>query len=234
MRPHVVCLMEISLDGRIHPSRWTRSPDGDPKAWGKVYEKTHAALQGDAWLVGRVTMAEMSKSGPMPAPPPIEITRPYHFAEGAEKPYAVALDRRGVLDFDKPAIGGDHVVVLVGPDVSDTHLAKLANAGVSYVVAPDAAMDLRAILGVLRSELGIERRLVEGGGKTCGAMLAAGVVDEVSLLVAPAIDGGVGVDGVFDVPEPGGLAGKTQLRLLSAEVVEHGQVHLRYAVLPPA
>ena len=26
-RPSVICRMMVSLDGRIHPSRWTRSPD---------------------------------------------------------------------------------------------------------------------------------------------------------------------------------------------------------------
>jgi riboflavin biosynthesis pyrimidine reductase len=31
--------------------------------------------------------------------------------------------------------------------------------------------------------------LVEGGGNVNGSLLAAGVVDEISLLVAPAIDG---------------------------------------------
>jgi hypothetical protein len=29
MKPHVICHMMVSLDGRIHPSRWTASPDGE-------------------------------------------------------------------------------------------------------------------------------------------------------------------------------------------------------------
>jgi len=29
MKPHVICHMMVSLDGRIHPSRWTASPDGN-------------------------------------------------------------------------------------------------------------------------------------------------------------------------------------------------------------
>lgn len=57
-RPHVVCHMMVSLDGRIHPSRWTASPDGTRGDWSRVYEEVHAALDGHAWIVGRVTMAE--------------------------------------------------------------------------------------------------------------------------------------------------------------------------------
>ena len=33
MKPHVICHMMVSLDGRIHPSRWTASPDGNVKDW---------------------------------------------------------------------------------------------------------------------------------------------------------------------------------------------------------
>ena len=76
MKPHVVCHMMVSLDGRIHPSRWTASPDGNVKEWAKVYEDVHGTLAGDAWLVGRVTMAEMSKGTPHPPSRPEKVARP--------------------------------------------------------------------------------------------------------------------------------------------------------------
>lgn len=55
-------------------------------------------------------------------------------------------------------------------------------------------------------------------------------VDDISLLVAPAIDGALGITGVFEVPGPAGLVGEARLRFLSSEPLEHGLVHLRYAV----
>lgn len=230
MKPHVICLMVSSLDGRIHPSRWTKSPDGGPKEWSKVYEDLHGKLEGDAWLVGRVTMAEMSKATAHPPAATSTIERPHHFAKRDAKTYAIAFDRSGKLHFDKPDVGGDHVVVLLGPAVTDAHLAGLASAGVSYVVAPDDSMAVRPLLELLGHELGIKRLLVEGGGNVNGSMLAAGVVDEISLLVAPAIDGALGITGVFEVPDKAGLAGKVRLRFTSVETLEHGTVHLRYAV----
>ena len=48
--------------------------------------------------------------------------------------------------------------------------------------------------------------------------------------MAPAIDGALGVTGVFEVPEPTGLAGKVRLRFLGTEALAHGVVHLRYVV----
>ena len=46
MKPHVICHMMVSLDGRIHPSRWTASPDGNRQDWTKVYEDVHGTLSG--------------------------------------------------------------------------------------------------------------------------------------------------------------------------------------------
>ncbi|HSY24950.1 MAG TPA: RibD family protein [Polyangiaceae bacterium] len=233
MKPHVICHMLVSLDGRIHPSRWTESPDGGRKEWSRVYEDVHGKLEGDAWLVGRVTMAEMSKGTPHPPASHGAVERPHHFAKRAAKPYAIAFDREGKLHFTKADSGGDHVVVLLGPDVTDAHLAELAGDGVSYVVAPDEAMDAKALLDLLGRELGIKRLLVEGGGNVNGSLMAAGVVDEISLLVAPAIDGALGITGVFEVPDAVGLAGKVRLRFTSSETLAHGLVHLRYAVESP-
>lgn len=230
MKPHVICHMLISLDGRIHPSRYTASPDGNRQDWTKAYEDVHVALAADGWLVGRVTMAEMNKGTPHPPSLPGKVARPHHFARRDAGSYAIAVDRSGKLHFAKADVGGDHVVVLLGPGVPDSHLAELAGDGISYVVAPDEAMAPRPLLEVLGRELGLKRLLLEGGGNVNGSFLAAGVVDELSLLLAPAVDGAVGITGVFEVPEPAGLAGKVRLRFLGSQALEHGMVHLRYAV----
>jgi riboflavin biosynthesis pyrimidine reductase len=88
------------------------------------------------------------------------------------------------------------------------------------------------LLELLGSELGIQRLLVEGGGNVNGSLMAAGMVDEISIIIAPALDGALGVTGVFEVPDARGLAGKARLRLTFNETLDHGLVHLRYAVEP--
>jgi riboflavin biosynthesis pyrimidine reductase len=229
MKPYVICHMMSSLDGRLHPSRWTESRDGNRAQWSRVYETLHKALEGDAWIVGRVTMAEMTKASPHAVPGPIEVGRPHHFAMRDAANYAIALDPSGKLHFDKGNIDGDHLVVLLGRDTPDAHLAELASDGVSYVVAEDAEMNLSEMLYVLGRELGIRRLLLEGGAGINGSFFAAGLVDELSLLIAPAVDGRS--DSVTII-ESGtvGLAGKAQLSLTSCEALGHGLVHLRYAV----
>ena len=226
-RPYVICHMLVSLDGRIHPSRWTASPDGSRSNWSEAYERIHREMGADAWLIGRVTMAEMSKAAAHAPAGPYAPPRPAHLA-GKPGPFGIALDPSGKLHFAKPEISGDPVVVLLGPDVPDSHLAELQADGISYLVAAEDPMNVAAMLETLGRELGINRLLLEGGGHTNGQFLRAGLVDEVSLLVAPAIDGGDGVSGVFDAGEA--LGDVACLSLLGAETLEHGLVHLRYRV----
>lgn len=229
MKPHVICHMIASLDGSLHPSRFTASPDGSRSDWSGIYERIHQSLEGDAWIVGRVTMAEMSKAGPHAPKDVGAVDRSHHFATRRASTYAVALDPSGKLHFSGGEVSGDHVVVLLGHDVPDSHLAELSADGVSYIVAETAEMDLAAMLDVLGRELGIRRLLLEGGATINGSFFAAGLVDELSLIVAPALDGRAGCQSFVEFGESG-LAGKAQLSLTSWESVGHGAVHLRYAV----
>ena len=230
MKPHVSILMVTSIDGRLHPSRFTSSPDGTRRDWSAQYEKVHASLKSDAWLVGRVTMAEMSKAAAHPPSTHSAVRRPIHVAQADAKSFAVALDPSGKVHFARGDVGGDHVIVLLGKDVPDSHLAELAGDGVSYIVAEKKEIDLTAALDVLVREFGIKHLVVEGGAATNGAFLVAGLVDELRVLVAPALDGGENVQGI--VAWRDGLAGKTRLQFKSADALGNGVVDLRYAVLP--
>lgn len=233
MKPYVICLMMTSPDGSLHPSRWTKSPDGSRSDWSGLYEKVHGEHKGNAWMVGRVTMAEISKTGPHAPSEPGQVARPHHFASRAAKTYAIALDPSGKVHFSSGELYGDHVVVLLGRDVPDSHLAELAADGVSYLVFETAELDVGAMLSVLGDELGIHRILLEGGANVNGSMMAAGLVDELSLVVAPALEAKTGSDRVVEFGTEG-LAGKVELSLIGCEPLSHGALHIRYSVRKPA
>ena len=61
MKPHVICLMASSVDGRTLHSRWR------PQGGAALFEQVHDELAGDAWLVGRVTGQEFAKGKAYPA-----------------------------------------------------------------------------------------------------------------------------------------------------------------------
>ena len=231
MRPYVICLMESSIDGRLHPSRWTRSPDGTPKEWSAIYSSTHEGLNADAWIVGRVTMAEMAKGKPHAPDSALRQQRPHHFAAGHDKPYAIALDPNGKLHFAKSDVGGDHVVVLLGRDVPDSHLAELAGDGISYLVSDGPEIDLAIALETLHGHLAIERLALEGGGGINGSFLAARLVDELIVIIGPAVDGRTDSRTIVEAGEAG-LIGRVKLSLRTCETLMHGAVRLTYSVTP--
>lgn len=227
-RPRIICLMTLSIDGGLHPSRYTESPDGTTKDWTRVYEDLHERYDADGWIVGRVTMAEMAKGEPRASETPDAPPRPSLFQAREASSFAITVDRAGKIRFAKPDIGGDHVVVLLGSRVTDAHLAELAANGVSYLVSGTAEIDLGDALTTLRRELGVETLLLEGGAGINGAFLAAGLVDELSVVIAPALDGGVDAERIVAAGD--GLKGKVTLSLFACEQLAAGTVNLRYHV----
>ena len=92
MKPHVVCLMASSVDGRTLHSRWR------PKGSGAdLFERVHDELAGDAWLVGRVTGQEFAKGKPYPDSTKETFPRAPWFARRDAKAYGIVLDAHGKI-----------------------------------------------------------------------------------------------------------------------------------------
>ncbi|WP_237480414.1 dihydrofolate reductase family protein [Lichenibacterium dinghuense] len=226
MKPHVTVHMITSVDGRIRTSRWS------PFEGRGEYEKVHDLLEGDAWMCGRVTMSGYAR-GTAPYPATDErLPRTDHVAKRDAPSYAVALDASGKLVWGRDAIDADHLVVVLSEAVPDAHLAGLRHDGVSYVFGGRHEIDFGRVLESLNREFGIGRLIVEGGGRINGSLLKAGAVDELSLLLAPAVDGLAGGGALFDydgAPDDATAKG-LRLTLLSSQPREGGVMWLRYRV----
>jgi hypothetical protein len=138
MKPHVICHMCASVDGRTLPSRWR--PENTVAAG--LFERLHEELDGDAWLVGRVTGQEFAKGKTYPASTKESIPRQAWFARQDAKAYGIVLDADGKIVWGRSDIGGDPIVVAVSEKVSDAHLAGLRSEGVSYFFAGKTDLDL--------------------------------------------------------------------------------------------
>jgi riboflavin biosynthesis pyrimidine reductase len=116
--------------------------------------------------------------------------------------------------------------------VSDAHLAGLRSEGVSYFFAGQSHLDLTLALGVLNRELGVKRLLLEGGDGSNGAFLRAGLVDELNLILCPAVDGAKGAPSVFDSTEreTERRAPVTAMALESSRTLDGGALLLRYRI----
>ena len=227
-RPRVICHMMTSIDGRIVTDGWPMSPEGR-----KQYELLHATYEPDGWLCGRVTMELHFASG---VRPDADVVREYHgppredfVAPGEHESYAFALDSHGRLVWESGEIEGDHVVAILTTRVSDEYLATLRARGVSYLLAGSPDLDLPLALDKIGERFGVRTLMLEGGGGINGSMLRAGLVDEVSVLVAPVVDGRVGTAALFDVE--GANVAPRRLKLQSVEQRADDVLWLRYKVL---
>lgn len=247
-RPKVVVIQAASADGRL-----TLSPDtlllfGDER-WNAVagegselWSRLKAQLEPGAILEGSGSLV-LDGTTPDPLPPVTEdtaglwedflpdeiVNRPGH------RGWFTVVDSRGRVrwlykEFPGEEWAGWYLMVLVARQTPAEYLAYLRREKIPYLVAGDARVDLRAALGKLADRLGITCVLSEAGGRLNGALLRAGLIDEVNLDIFPALIGGTATPSLFDSPEllPGELP--TRLSLISAEARDDGHVWLRYAI----
>jgi len=226
-RPRVICHMLASLDGRIVTDGWPLSAEGR-----KQYELVHATYEPDGWLCGRVTMQLHFASGVRDE---TEVARQYSgspredfVAPGSHTSFAFVVDPRGKLRWESNEIDGDHVVAICNERVSEDYLSALRESGVSYVLAGLSDVDLPLALDRIGERFGVRTLMLEGGGGINGSMLRAGVIDEISVLVAPVVDGRVGTAALFDVE--GARMSPHRLALESLEQRADDVLWLRYRV----
>jgi riboflavin biosynthesis pyrimidine reductase len=123
-------------------------------------------------------------------------------------------------------------VAVLGEQVPGDYLAELREDGVSYLFAGPDGSNLHRAMHTLGEAFGVKTILLEGGGRINGAFLKARLIDEISLLVYPGIDGLAGVSSIFEFV--GGAderpANGQSLRHTATETLEGGMVGLQYKV----
>ncbi|HEY0093808.1 MAG TPA: dihydrofolate reductase family protein, partial [Archangium sp.] len=187
-RPYIICHMVPSIDGRIVTQGWDL-----PRSALAEYERTAGTFGADAWIIGRVSMEPYAGKARVPKRKARQpIPRTDFLAKPDAGSYAIALDPSGKLTWKSGSIDEEHVITVLTEQVSDDYLAFLQARGVSYLFGGKTELNLARVLQKLRKDFGIKKLLLEGGGKINGSFLAAGLIDELSVLLAPVADGGIG------------------------------------------
>jgi riboflavin-specific deaminase-like protein len=177
-RPYVAVNMVSTLDGRA-------ATDGDTRGLGGPHDRELFHLlrtAADAILVGAGTVrieryAEAVKSDDLRA------RRERHGLD-PEQP-TVIVSARLVLPSDLPLLQAPGAPVIIAT-AADHELEGVA-ANVTYERTAD---DLKLLLARLRADHGIRSLICEGGPTLVSYMLAAGLIDEFFLSLAPKFAGG--------------------------------------------
>lgn len=231
----VVCHMLASLDGKIDGA-FFGAPETVPAL--KAYGDLRAFYDCQATLYGTTTMLGGYADGRVDGLPTVESPLPkedWVNVEGRDiGNFIVSVDAKGELAFsshisERKGRAPAHVIEALTEQAAPEYLSYLRKQGVSYVFTGKEVLDWSLLLKKLHNLFGIDRLMVAGGGVVNWSFLTAGLVDEVSLVIAPVADGSTTAVSIFEQApflkphNPVGLA------LKDSKVLEGDALWLRYA-----
>lgn len=219
-----------SVDGRLIPSRWTPPFDGtDSSRLFKEYADAGKKLNTDAWMFGKSTTREffpgrfIAKSSAHPE------AGKFHIGGRDSKRLFITVDPDADILFTSGRLRGDNILTVVGTNATGDYLRMLELKGISYIVVENATA-LKDVMAVLYDKFGVRRISLQGGGIINGAMLSEGLIDGLSLVIYPGIDGLTTSPSIFEylgASDQLPAAGQS-LELVSAETSGNGIVMLYY------
>lgn len=254
-RPYVIVHAVASVDGRVSlgPNRTAFDDVGDERwqaAWGSLehleadrrallaLHKPQVLLEGSGSIV--VEGARLQEL-PAPAAGDVDLYADHLPSSVVDDPHHVGwlamVDgrgrvRSGMKEF--PGWEGWHTLHLVSHTTPRDYLAFLRRNEIPYLVAGEGRVDLPQVMAKLSSMLGVSTVVSTAGARLNGALLRAGLVDEVSLVLAPALVGGSRTPTLFESEDLGEAEWPARLELLSVESDRGDRVALRYRVLTAA
>ena len=197
-KPYIICHMVTSLDGKVTGKFLYNSKCDKAHA---VYYQLNRDFHAHGYACGRITMEGSFTGGWYPD---LNVYGPLYdisdyLPEERSGFYAVAFDPHGRLGWrgttiidEDPGYDKAQIIEVLTRQVDPRYLRYLRSAEIPYIFAGESEIDVEVALAKLREHFGIEKLLLEGGSILDGAFQRAGVIDELSLVVAPVVAGAEG------------------------------------------
>ncbi len=222
-KPYIICHMMASVDGRIDCAMTEKIESGDE------YYEALDELNVPTTVSGRVTaVMHYAEPGVFEADGKTAIGEESVWRAVEADNYCVMMDTKGTLLWENGEIDGQPLLCIVSEQATEAYLDYLRGKDISYIAVGKDSIDLPRAMEILHDTFHVERVGIVGGGKINGGFLAANLIDEMSLMIAPGIDGRSSqpsvFDGIDDEAEP------VKLALKSCKAYECGTVWMRYAV----
>jgi 2,5-diamino-6-(ribosylamino)-4(3H)-pyrimidinone 5'-phosphate reductase len=221
MLPKLIIHNEVSLDGRID---WFTPHPG-------TYYRLAGEFDADAHLTGADTLLSSAEELP---PEDEDLLVSPEVSDDDPGSLLVVVDSRGRVRHWRTLRHAGYwrrFVALCAESTPRDYVEYLAAHHVDAIVAGRERVDLRAALEQLQARYGVARVHVDSGGTLNGALLRAGLVDEISLLIAPALVGGLSPRSFYRAPDLTSPEGVIPLELFHVETLDEGLVWLRYRVI---
>ena len=232
-RPKIICHILQSVDGNIDGSFFSQ-PVTMPAL--REFSRICEEYTCDAVISGATTASEIYASIITDNLPEVQETYPRSDWQAAKADkYAVIIDGEGKIRWQSGMVERRsdkmHIITILQENVSDAYIAHLRQASVSYVFAGKDSLDLPLAVRKLKEHFGIEKMLLSGGGIVDWAFLQAGLIDEISLVIPPVIDGGTELASAFDDSAFAANHSPKSLSLIDVQRLDGGCIWLRYQAI---
>jgi len=246
-RPRVIVSLTASVDGRMALNRSSVLLDDTAGAvWRSLHptgaqyliEQRRAQIDRDhhpqVVLEGSGTfVTEIDDPAPELPETDLDVStlfEPYLPEERTDCRWFVVVDGRGRIRWTQKGDADTRLLVLVSRSTSRRYLAYLRREEIPYLVTGSEQVDLALALKLMGTLLGVSCVVSEAGGGLNGALLRAGLVDELHLVLLPTLIGGRDTPSTFDGAPL--VTGKipASLRLVDVQTTSDGVVWLHYTV----
>lgn len=148
--------------------------------------------------------------------------------------YYLSIDARGELAFEDnfSPYGGvnSHIIEVLTEQASNAYKHFLRKKKISYIIAGNQNIDYDLMLDKFYHLFDIKRMMVGGGGTLNWSFIQNGLVDEISLIMAPIANADPDGHRFFVAKEPYSQIKETAFKLASVEILEEDTVWIRYSV----
>lgn len=189
MRPYVILNAAMTLDGKIATQTGSSNISG-PEDLERVHE---IRKDCDGIMVGIGTVL---------ADDP-RLTVHKIDAKPEDNPIRIVVDSRGRTPIDARITNSDaKTIIAMANEYKDDFKASdkyetFKKRGVKFFFSGDRRVDLKALMSYLHEE-GIETLMLEGGSTLNFSMIKSGLIDKISICVAPMVVGGANAKTFFD------------------------------------
>ncbi len=222
-KPYIICHMMIAVDGRIDCAMTEQLPGV------QEYYSTLNFFNAPTRVSGRVTAElEMALPGKFSSKANTPLGQEAFYKATEASGYEVVVDTTGTLLWENQKDAKRPVLVLTSENVNREYLDYLEKNHISWIACGKEHIDLKRACEILIDDFAVKRMVVVGGGHINAGFLAAGLLDEVSILIGAGIDGRGGMSAVFDGLPMDRLV--TPLTLEQVHPFESGAVWIRYKV----
>lgn len=191
-KPYIICHMKTSVDGRIDCNMTMHLPGQNE------YYDSLDSLNAPNRLSGRITGQLELSDGTFVAKDNQPIGKQAFQKNATADGYEIVVDTHGTLLWNNEQNATRPHLIITSESAPKEYFDYLNTNHISWIATGAKKINLKRAMEILADEFDVTRLAVVGGGHINGSMLAAGLIDEISILIGAGVDGRGNQAAVFD------------------------------------